>query len=87
MTTASANHARMGRRVHLGHAGDTPDRFIDVSHVPSGTYWVVEETIPARGHLPHRLSGDRTRAPEHPAESRPADLRRTIISGTDTMTS
>jgi bifunctional DNA-binding transcriptional regulator/antitoxin component of YhaV-PrlF toxin-antitoxin module len=45
---------------------DTPDQFIDVSHVPSGTYWVVEETIPAGGHLPHRLSGDRTRAPEHP---------------------
>ena len=26
---------------------DTPDQFIDVSQVPSGTYWVVEETNPA----------------------------------------
>jgi hypothetical protein len=26
---------------------DTPDQFIDVTHVPSGTYWVVEETNPA----------------------------------------
>ena len=26
---------------------DTPDQFIDVTNVPSGTYWIVEETNPA----------------------------------------
>lgn len=26
---------------------DTPDQFIDVTHVPTGDYWVVEETNPA----------------------------------------